>query len=92
MKKRMMFAVAVVVCIGFLAGFAVAGNGKGPGDCAGVGPCDCGMTVDVDPADGYCDICGGCICDGDGPKGPGDGGQRKRAGDRKRDGSCKDGD
>jgi hypothetical protein len=36
----------------------------------GPGPCVCDERVDIDPADGFCDVCGGCIPDGDGPFGP----------------------
>jgi hypothetical protein len=56
--------VAVVVSTSLLAG-----NGKGPGDGTGPICCQCEEPVDLND-DGICDICGGVICDGDGPNGP----------------------
>lgn len=62
-------AFAVMLLIGG-ADETLAGNGKGPGDGTGIGPCTCGQLLDADPVDGICDVCGGCIPKGDGPKGP----------------------
>ncbi len=47
-----------------------AGGGTGLGDRAVIGPCVCDLAIDVDPVDGLCDFCGGCIPVGDGPYGP----------------------
>jgi len=90
MRKNVLYVTAVVIAAGFFVSLAMAGNGNGPGDGTGVGPCVCETSLDIDPADGICDICGGCIPEGDGPKrmygpkGPNGSGN----GDQIRDGSC----
>ncbi|NQT37213.1 MAG: hypothetical protein HQ581_06975 [Planctomycetes bacterium] len=76
MRRLWILALAAVCMLG-ISSVLLAGNGKGPGDGTGTGRCECGAYLDVDPVDGFCDICGGCIPDGDGNgpngKGPGDG-------------------
>ena len=66
--RRIWIAFACVGAMALVAGSALlAAGGDGP---IGPGPCTCeGEPVDADE-DGICDVCGGCIPDGDGPKGP----------------------
>lgn len=72
MRRLWILALTTVCTLGIssalLAGNGKGPNGKGPGDGTGSGPCDCGAYLDVDPVDGLCDICEGCIPDGDGPR------------------------
>ena len=64
MRKKLSFALAVALLAGVVLSTASAGSGPGP--------CTCEISVDIEPVDGFCDICGGCIPepDGDGPNGP----------------------
>ena len=62
MRKKLLVVLAVALLAGVVLSTASAGNGPGP--------CTCETSVDIDPVDGFCDICGGCIPDCDGPKGP----------------------
>ena len=73
MSGRVLLAgVLMAFVVGVVGATSFAGGGTGPGGGPGVGPCECEAPLDVEPADGYCDYCGGCIPDpvGDGPKGP----------------------
>ncbi len=90
MRKKLLFVLAVVLLAGVVLSTASAGNGKGPGDGSGLGPCTCEISEDINPEDGICDICGGCIPEGDGPNGPNGDGDGEPDRDRNRDGSCGD--
>jgi len=73
LSSRVLLAgVLMAFVVGVVGAISFAGGGTGPGGGTGVGPCECEVPVDVNPADGYCDVCGGCIPEpvGDGPKRP----------------------
>ena len=84
MRKNVLYAAMAILVAGLFVGLAVAGNGNGPGDGTGIGSCVCETSLDIEPADGICDICGGCIPEGDGPESPNGRGNGKQI----RDGSC----
>jgi len=67
MRKLLLLLTVAILVAGLFAGFATAGRGKGPGNGTGIGRCVCDESIDIDPVDGICDICGGCIPIGDGP-------------------------
>ena len=101
--RKFLLAMVIGLATVIVSSSLLAGNGRGPGDGTGPICCQCDEPLDVND-DGFCDICGGDICDGDGPNGPngpgegngpngdgdGDGdGEPDRDRDRDRDGSCR---
>jgi len=61
--RRVAFVTVVLVMLAGVTTGLWAGQGPGP--------CRCDVRIDVDPEDGFCDACGGCIPVNDGPYGPG---------------------